>query len=195
MLVGGFKTQEKKTLNCWKIEVKSSRAVLSYQIFEDSMTVYEGQVFLVETCHSPERLRGFEKQISGRFELEQGVHQACPTTVLIVKHWKNLCSILFTHVILGAEATFPLHRKTPTELEIGHRDCFQLTQVKWKKDSAKVTDDCPNSLFIFFWPLFTGLQMSTRTCVGNLPAALWQFSKSNHRTSSTFTLWCKTHTP
>lgn len=38
-----------------------------------------------------------------------------------------------------AQATFPLHRKTPTELEIGHHNHFQLTQGKKKLQKSQMT--------------------------------------------------------
>lgn len=56
------------TVNCWKIEVKSSGVVLSVRVFERGTTFCEGQVFFMEMCQNPKRLTAFEKQISCRFE-------------------------------------------------------------------------------------------------------------------------------
>lgn len=52
-----------ETLNCWKIEVSISRVALAYWVFERSVNIYKGKVFLVETCHSFREVIGSERQI------------------------------------------------------------------------------------------------------------------------------------
>lgn len=81
-----------ENFECWKIEVKSSRAAFSYWIFEHNMTVYEGQVFLTETRQCPKRQRCFEKQIS-LADLNCGNTSSCPLTMLIGKYCRSLCSV------------------------------------------------------------------------------------------------------
>lgn len=92
-----------ETLNCWKIEVKSSRVVLSYRVFECSTAVYEGQVFLVETCRSPKRQIGFEKQMCGRSELEWRQRQPVPAP-----HWERLCVFSYYRGLTLMMFHFPL---------------------------------------------------------------------------------------
>lgn len=102
-----------ETLNCWKIEVKSSRVVLSYWFFEHSIDCLWGTGVPRRNMSQPQKAKGLWKANLSQIWSWAGSTSACPPTMLVVIERTFVQFLLFL-----ARATFPLHRKHLLSLRV-----------------------------------------------------------------------------